>query len=206
MTAYLYVLNTLADWEIAYITAEIYSRRFLDKSKGIVPLIKTAPTLKAVKTMGGMAVKPEVKIGQIDFKEGDLLLFPGGETWDQDENLKVMEQVPKILEKGTIVAAICGATAALAKNGVLNNRKHTSNDLNWLKTTCPQYSGEKLYSNELAVTDGNLITAAGHAPLEFSYEVFKRTSLMREKTAKAWFELFRTREARFFYDLMESLK
>jgi len=32
MKAYLYILNTLADWEIGYLTAELNSGRYLDKT------------------------------------------------------------------------------------------------------------------------------------------------------------------------------
>ena len=29
MTVYVYVMDTLPDWEIGYVTAELYSKRFL---------------------------------------------------------------------------------------------------------------------------------------------------------------------------------
>ena len=44
-----------------------------------------------------------------------------------------LKKVGEALNLGTIVAAICGATEGLANMGYLDSRKHTSNDLNYLK-------------------------------------------------------------------------
>jgi putative intracellular protease/amidase len=206
MIAYLYVLDTLADWEIGYLTAELNSGRFLDKTKKKEPLIKVGATPKPIKTMGGFTVTPDLQIDELQLKDDDLLILPGADTWAEPANQKVISLLPENLKKKTTIAAICGATIALAENGLLNNRKHTSNDLGWLKLTCPNYLGEKFYVNQPAVSDDNLITASGLAALEFSYEVFKKTGVMKAQTAEAWYQLYRTRDAGCFEKLMESLK
>jgi putative intracellular protease/amidase len=206
MIAYLYVLDTLADWEISYLTAELNSGRFLDKTKKKEPIMKVGATAKPIKTMGGLTVTPDLQIDELQLKDDDLLILPGADTWDEPANQKVISLLPETLKKKTTIAAICGATIALAKNGLLNNRKHTSNDLGWLKLTCPNYLGEKFYVNQPAVSDDNLITAGWLAALEFSYEVFKKTGVMKAQTVEAWYQLHRTRDAGYFAKLMESLK
>ena len=113
--------------------------------------------------------------------------------------------MPSLIEQKVNVAAICGATVALAENGLLNKRNHTSNDKNYLKMVCPNYSGSDYYINSPVVVDDNLITATGIAPLEFSYEVFKKTNLMKPNTLEAWYQLYKTKESKYFYSLMESL-
>ena len=85
-----------------------------------------------------------------------------------------MERIGQALKIGTIVAAICGATDALANMGYLDTRKHTSNNLEYTKMVCPNYKGEKFYELESAVSDVNLVTASGIAPLEFAMEVLKK--------------------------------
>lgn len=206
MNIYLYLLNTLADWEIGFITAELNSNRYLDKTRGPVTLVKVGNTLEPIITMGGITVTPDECIDNITFNEGDLLILPGADTWIDENNKKIMAIVSDIIEKNVIIAAICGATIALAKNGLLNNRKHTSNDKEFLKMFCPEYSGDEYYLNHPAVTDDNLITASGLAPLEFSYEVFKKINVMKPETLEAWYQLYKTKESKYFYDLMESLK
>jgi len=88
----------------------------------------------------------------------------------------------------------------------LNTRKHTSNGKEFLKMHCPEYSGDELYLNQPVVTDGNLITATGLAPLEFSHEIFKKINIMKSETLEAWYQLNKTREEKYFYALMDSLK
>lgn len=205
MKAYLYILNTLADWEISYLTAELNSGRYLDKTKYPVELIKIGNTIEPIKTMGGITITPDESIDNIKFKEDDLLILPGADTWMEDENKKIIDIASDVISKKVIIAAICGATVALANKGILNNRKHASNDIEFLKMFCPEYNGESFYVNQPAVTDDNLITASGIAPLEFSYEVLKRTNVMKTETLEAWYQLYKTKESKFFYALMESL-
>jgi len=206
MKAYLYILNTLADWEIGYITAELNSGRFLDKTKPPIQLIKIGNTTKPIKTMGGISITPDECIDNIKFKEDDLLILPSADTWMEVDNEKIIDIVTDVIKNKVVIAAICGATIALAQNKLLNNRKHTSNDKEFLKMVCRDYSGEENYINKPAVIDGNLITASGLAPLEFSYEIFKKIGIMKLETLEAWYQLYKTQDAKFFYTLMESLK
>lgn len=205
MKVYIYVLNTLADWEISYLTAELNSGRYLDKPRPPVELIKIGNTTEPIKTMGGITITPDESIDNIKFKEDDLLILPGADTWMEEENEKIIDIVSGIINEKVIIAAICGATVALANKGILNNRNHTSNDIEFLKMFCPEYGEENFYLNQPAVTDDNLITASGIAPLEFSYEVLKRINVMKTETLEAWYQLYKTRKPKYFYALMESL-
>lgn len=127
------------------------------------------------------------------------------DTWLDPAQEPVLEKVHKILESGVTVAAICGATLGLANAGLLNNRPHTSNDPGALKQFCPRYRCWRFYRNEPAVTDDNLITASGLAPVEFAYHTFRRLEVMRQATLDAWFRLFMRRKPEYYYALMESL-
>ncbi len=202
MKIFLYVLNTLADWEIGYITAELNSGRFLNKTMIPVNFIKIGDTINPIKTMGGITITPDESVNNVVFSKGDILILPGADTWLEDSNKKIINLIPGLLDQNVIVAAICGATLALAKNGILNTRKHTSNDKEFLKMICIEYSGEGLYLNQPVVIDGNLITATGLAALEFSYAVFKKINIMKPETLEAWFQLNKTRDAKYFYALM----
>ncbi|MDP3035046.1 MAG: type 1 glutamine amidotransferase family protein [Methanobacteriaceae archaeon] len=206
MKVYVYVLNTLTDWEIGYLTAELNSGRYLDKKRPQVEIIKIGNTTEPIKTMGGIKITPDETIDNIKFEEDDLLILPGADTWTEEENKKIIDIVSSIINEKVIIAAVCGATIALANKGILNNRKHTSNDIEVLKMFCPEYTGENFYLNQPAVTDDNLITASGLAPLEFSYEVLKRTNLMKTETLEAWYQLYKTNESKYFYALMESIE
>lgn len=204
MTVFLYVLNTLSDWEIGYITAELSSARFLDK-KCAVKLTTVGNTTDPIKTMGGLTINPDMSIDQITFEADDVLILPGADTWLDGTHQKILGLIPHLLKQNTTVAAVCGATLALATTGVLNNKKHTSNDKTFLKMSIPDYCGENLYMDEPAVTDGNLITATGLAPIEFSYEVFKKINAFKPETLEAWYQLNKTRNPKYFHQMMGTL-
>ena len=155
--------------------------------------------------MGRVRLTPECLIADIHPGPGDLLLLPGADTWLNPEQELVVEITRELLNKDISVAAICGATFGLASGGMLDLRLHTSNDLAPLKQFCPGYKGEKFYLPLPAVTDLNLITASGLAPIEFAYHVFRRLQVMNPQTLEAWHTLFSTTKPEAFYALMQSL-
>jgi putative intracellular protease/amidase len=135
--------------------------------------------------MGGLSINVDLRLSEVEFSEGDLLILPGADTWMEEEHNSVIEMIESLVEHGVIVAAISGATVALANAKVLNNRKHTSNGNGFLEMMCPEYKGSNNYIDLPAVCDNNLITASGMAALEFTYEILKRTQVMKEETITA---------------------
>ena len=62
----------------------------------------------------------------------------------------------------------------MAKQGLLNNIKHTGNGIDQLKLWGGNnYTNEAGYVNELAVADGRIVTANGSGYLEFTCELLK---------------------------------
>jgi putative intracellular protease/amidase len=168
-TVYLYVFDTMSDWEIGYLTAELNSGRYYKKGLAPSKIVTVGIEKKTpVTTMGGLKILPDIKLDECNIEITDALILPGGETWTEAIHQPVLNIAEKCLKEGILVAAICGATMGLAQSGLLNSHWHTSNDLEYLKMICPTYTGEKYYKMESVVTDGKLITATGIAPLEFS--------------------------------------
>ncbi len=205
-TLYLYTLTKLADWEPGYVLAELHSGRYLKDPAMMYSVVLCGSTLDPVITMGGLQLKPEVLIRDIQPVAGDVLVLPGADTWLDPSQGPALATAGRVLDDGIVVAAICGGTVGLANAGLLDKRPHTSNDPAALKMFCPNYRGEKYYVNEPAVTDASLITASGLAPVEFAYHVFRRLDVMTPATLEAWHGLFTTRQPEYFYALMGSLK
>ncbi len=63
--------------------------------------------------MGGITITPDESIDDIIFKEGDLLILPGADTWMERGNNKILDIVSGIIDKKVIIAAICGAPRSL---------------------------------------------------------------------------------------------
>ncbi|WP_026883015.1 type 1 glutamine amidotransferase family protein [Clostridium akagii] len=203
---YLYVFDTMADWEIGYLSAEINSGRYY--KKGLMPLkiVTVAINKNPITTMGGLKILPEIELKECSVKDTAALILPGGNTWTEAIHAPIIRIAEKYLEKGIVVGAICGATIGLAMGGVLNKRDHTSNDLGYLKMVCPSYDGEKYYKQECVVTDGCLITASGIAPLEFALHMLRILEVFSPQTLDSWYNLYKTQDAKYFFKLMNSIE
>lgn len=203
---YLYVFDTLSDWEIGYLTAELNTGRYFKKGLAPLKIVTVGLDKTPVTTMGGLKILPDMKLEECSLENIGALILPGGETWTEAVHQPILEMAEKCLQEGIVVAAICGATMGLAQAGLLDSRWHTSNDLGYLKMICPTYTGEAYYKMMPAVTDGTLITASGIAPLEFSEQVLKSLDVFSLKTLEAWYNLNKTQEPNYFYELMGSIQ
>lgn len=158
---YVFLFDGYSDWEIAYVTPEIHrSEKF--------KLVYFSKDGEVVTSMGGLQVKPTTSLDQLKLEEIDLLILPGGTAWEKGENKEIEKITTDLFEARKPMAAICAATTYLGQLGLLNDLKHTSNDLYYLKAVAPNYHGDEKYQQALAVTDRNMITAPGIAPIEFA--------------------------------------
>ena len=205
-TVYLYVFDGLADWEIGYLTAELGRRELFFTDAPPVQVTTVGQTSYPVLTMGGLKVLPDITIDEVQSEQALALILPGGDSWlDPEQHRAMLALAGHFLRSGVVVGAICAATAALIKSGLVGEKKHTSNDLNWLKYVVPAYKSEVNYQHQRVVTDGNLITASGTSPLEFTVHVLAALKLAGENTLETWLNLNRTNDPKYFYALEESL-
>lgn len=131
-----------------------------------------------------------------------MLILPGAFTWEQGEHAAAVEKARELLSVGVPVAAICGATAGLARQGLLDECPHTSNALEYL-ATIPGYAGQGQYVDEPAVRAGDLITASGTAPVDFARLIFERLELYAPSVLDAWYALYKTGDPSAFYALQQ---
>jgi putative intracellular protease/amidase len=203
--AYVYVFDTIADWEFGYIIAELNSGRYF-KHGTTKCIVKTMSLTKdSITTTGGIRITPDITIDECTKDDASVLILPGGDTWLEAIHMPIVEKAKEFLNENILVAAICGATLAFGQAGLLDHCNHTSNDLDYMKSVAPNYKGEKFYRQKPAITDGKLITASGVAPLEFAYEILKKMDVFYSETLEAWYQLYVTHEPRYFYNLMNSL-
>ena len=64
-TIYVYVLDTLADWELGYVTSELNSGRFFKKGAQRVSLKTVSASRETVTTMGGLTIVPDCLIDEM---------------------------------------------------------------------------------------------------------------------------------------------
>jgi len=204
MSLYLYVFDTLADWEIGHLTAEVRSGRFF-RPGAHCPLVTVGNSRAPVHSMGGMQIVPDLSVGELRLADEDVLVLPGGNLWSDPAQDAVLGLAAERIARDLPTAAICGATLGLARVGALDHKRHTSNALDFLRTFCPGYAGAELYLEERAVVDRGLVTASGQSALAFSCEVLRLLGVFLPETLAAWEGLYRTDDPRFFHALWESL-
>lgn len=175
-TVYVYVLDTLADWELGYVTAELSSGRFFKKAAPEVSVKTVAISKEPIKTMGGLTIVPDCTIDDILVSEKSVLLLPGANTWDNPKHGAIIEKAGELLSVGAMVCAICGATVALANAGLLDQRPHTSNGAGYLEMVSPVYRGQKSFVDTPSVADYNLITASSTGVLLWAKQITHSSS------------------------------
>jgi putative intracellular protease/amidase len=200
-TVHIFVFDTLSDWEPCYAVAGINNPMFqLQPGRYVVRTV--GPSTRPVATMGGITVLPDMGIDALEPADSAMLILPGGTAWEQGKHSEAVEKAREFLDAGVPVAAICGATAALAGIGLLDTRRHTSNTRDYLKAT--GYRGAAMYQDEPAVTDKLVITAGGLAPVDFACHIFKQLGVYNEPTLTAWERLFKTGDPSHYLALLKS--
>jgi putative intracellular protease/amidase len=179
------VFDGFADWEPAYALAEL-------RRSGGLDVVTLGFTEAPVRSMGGLRVLPDRSLAGLDPAGVRLLILPGGDQWEGDYPRAPLEAALAELHRSAVpIAAICGATLAVARAGLLDDRAHTSNELAYLQRLAPEYRGAGRYVETLAVRDRGVITASGVGPLEFAREIFEELGVFSAADRPVWYHLFK---------------
>jgi putative intracellular protease/amidase len=198
-TAHLALYNTLADWEVGHLLVELRTGRFTGTPWEIVTVAESSTPIT---TMGGLRVLPDMLLDDLHPASSGLLILPGADMWDAGRGQAFAAAAARFLEAGVPVAAICGATAGLARAGLLDERRHTSAAAEYLSAT--GYAGGNYYLSERAVVDRDLITAGPQSPVQFARATLSRLGLASERTLEAYEALFHRADPTAFPVLMQA--
>jgi putative intracellular protease/amidase len=198
MAVLVFLHDTYADWELGYILSELVSPAALP---GITKKRREVVTFglsdAAVTSMGTLRVTPSTTIDRVDPDRAEALILPGGLFWSElaDERLDAL--VGRLARRGAPVAAICAATGYLARLGLLDAVRHTSNSVSFLKERAPDYRGDDHYVAQPAVRDGGLVTASGLGAVEFTVEILRALDVYPPEVCDVWYRAFKHGEDPF---------
>lgn len=150
--------------------------------------------------MSGLRIVPDLELADLDPADSDLLVLAGAEMWDTGDGQAFAAAARQFLDAGVPVAAICGATAGLARADLLAKRNHTSAAAGYLGAT--GYTGGDHYLDRRAVVDGNLITAGPQSPVQFARATLGRLGLASDRTLEAYEAVFYCGDTSAFPELM----
>lgn len=184
-SVHLLVVPGFADWEPAHAVAEL--RRHGHFRVEVVSL-----SADSVESMGGITIKPTRAIGTVDPDDVAVFILPGGNRWEQQGVEPELAALLLALDQGGIpIAAICAATTAVARIGLIRGRQHTSNGLTYLQKHVPGYADADTYVDAPAVRDRGLITASGLADVEFAAAIMAELGVLGDENRRLWTTMFR---------------
>lgn len=175
------ILEQYADWEAAYLSSAITML-----GDGAFDIKTISTTREPVTSIGGFRVLPDYETAPKDYA---ALFLIGGMTWRSEAAKAFTPLVQDCKKQGRVLGGICDAAGFLGAAGVLNDVRHTANDLADLKQWAGSaYTGESYFLPRQAVRDRNVITANGTAPLEFAKEALLALQAAPEDKISAWYD------------------
>jgi putative intracellular protease/amidase len=183
---YLLVVDGFADWEPAHAVAEL-------RRHGKYRVETAGLSGSPVVSMGGLRVLPSMVVSEINPADVAVFILPGGDRWQSAPMEAEIEDLLNRLDAQQVpIAAICAATVAISRIGLLRDRRHTSNGLDYLRAHVPGYTAAANYVDVPAVRDRGLITASGLGDVEFAREIFDELDVLSPKHRALWAQMFRS--------------
>ncbi|GAA2032130.1 type 1 glutamine amidotransferase family protein [Agromyces tropicus] len=189
----LYATDTMSDWEYGHLVAGV------GMSHGAHQVIVVGETRDDVRTAGGLTVRPDAALDEVAVDDLAMLVLPGAATWASGHDA-VLALARRLERTGVPVAAICGGTLGLARTGMLDDRRHTSNAAEY-PAFAAEYRGADRYEQVPAVADRGVITASAMAPLEFARTALEALGSIRPDVLEAWYLLHSTGDPTHFAEL-----
>jgi putative intracellular protease/amidase len=158
------LIDSFAEWEFGLLTS--VARDYL----GAEVTFHT-PGGRTVTAEGGLRAEADGAIEDLNLANVDALVVVGSSHWSKGTAPDLNRLLQGVDESGRTLGFICQGTLAAARAGMLNERAHTSNNLETLKKAAVYRGSEHYVDTPRAVRDGNIITAPGSAPVTFAIEM-----------------------------------
>jgi len=160
-----------ADWEYGLIAGTGGPFYGLD-----IRFFGTSPG--AVTSQGGLTTTISEGLGDLVSWQPDVMVVIGGTVWESTDAPDLGAVLTGLHDRGAAIAGICGGTLALARSGLLDQVRHTSNHQSFLAENANNYAGADYYEESAAaISDMGVITAPGTAPASFAAAVFEAAGL-----------------------------
>jgi putative intracellular protease/amidase len=198
---HLFVLDGLADWEPGLAVAHIQR-----PAPGLAAKYRVRTVgfdESPIQTLGNVTIVPDLTLAELRPADSAMLILPGADSWTEPSTEPALAVMRAFVAAGVPVAAICGGTFGLARAGLLDDRRHTSNALEYLAMS--GYRGAAHYVTEPAVDDRGVITASAMASLEFARAILARLEVFSPAALDAWYGLYKTSSPAYYGAFMEAI-
>ncbi len=138
--------------------------------------VKLTGLSETIVSSHGITFQPHLRIDEIDSRDYDCLILPGGMpgTKNLENDARVQELIDAFVASEKYVCAICAAPSILLHKGLLKDNHFVC---------FPGFEEGRSPSHAKAVRDGQFITGKGlGATFEFAYEII--SALISEDKAR----------------------
>lgn len=160
-------IDGFADWEYGLLSAsavEWFGARAVSLSPGGSPR----------KSMSGFHLTPDRSLDVAENADLDAVAVIGSDHWASNSHPDPSPLLKAVAARGGVVGGICAGTLALARSGLFETARHTSNGRDWILRHEPDYAGSAHYEDvPYAVADGRIVSAPGSAPGTFALAFMK---------------------------------
>lgn len=153
-------MNTYVVIYDGYVSFEVMLAMYLMKTKG--EIITLGMTSDAVKSYEGLIVTPHQSIHEIDHRDIEVLIIPGGDISELQHNTQLITLLQKLEADRKYVGAICSGVDLLHEAGILEGKQYTSNDAS---------------RSETYKVHGNIITAKANGYVDFAIALGQMTGI-----------------------------
>ncbi len=134
-----------------------------------------APDKGSLNSAAGLGI---AEVDEFQAPAKGVVVVCGGPAFESEEAPDLSARLRQAHENGCVIAGICGGTIALARAGLLDDVRHTSNGPGYLQKHVGSYRGTNHYVDQpMAMRGGNIITAPAPAPASFASEVLMAAGL-----------------------------
>lgn len=117
MKTYVMVYESFANFEVVLTS-------YLMKTQS--EIITVALTKEPVTSAEGFKILPDMSVDEVDAKDIDLLIIPGGNPAELENATGLFDLIAQANENEAALGGICAGVIALAKAGVLKGKKYTT--------------------------------------------------------------------------------
>lgn len=160
-------IEGFADWEYGLLAAsavEWFGAR----------AVSLTPDGNPVTGISGFRLTPDRSAGADENDDLDAIAVIGSDEWAGKAPPEVADLLNAVASRGGVVGGICAGTLALARAGLFEKARHTSNGRDWINGHEAGYAGDSLYQDvPHAMADGKIVSAPGSAPGTFALAFLK---------------------------------
>ncbi|WP_077619583.1 DJ-1/PfpI family protein [Bacillus sinesaloumensis] len=155
------IYHTFSEFEITVATAMLKSN---------YEIITVSDSLETVTSESGLQFMPHLMYQQVDPSDYEGIIIPGGDLINVKDTQELFNLTKRLHEQNKLTSAICSGTYVLARAGVLTGTPYTVT----LDQNQRSFLGcfeEEFFRYEPVVKKGTIITAQGHAYVDFALAI-----------------------------------